>query len=455
MSCCVLSSTVGFAASARMSLLSRLGRKRLCWHGFRVILLTSIFFSIAVLVSNVVMNQRPSRVQQSQDAFKLNEEPEIQRAAPMFYKEKERPLPTGGANKKRLNLIIVAHGRSGSTFLGNIFNHHPSVFYLFEPYQTVERLVGIQAPYNQHYQETAFRWMQGIFQCDFVSAAHVDDLQSYYRKKYPENYNPMKSLVLLSPPFCRYNTTDPRWTLESCPPLDQQTMEEECKNEYSITVVKVLISRMPEQNSKQLFSICETSDQFECKFIFLVRDPRGIIPSSRAVGFYGDNDRTALNGTQKFSKSICGLTEANLNIIRSLPSLEKSRVMLLRYEDLAANPLKTLPRLLKFAGLPMDESLSKWLYLASHLPETESEQKAARWRQDSQKGAERWRWKVSPETIAVIEHHCEHVMSVLGYIPVNGSRQLQTNLSASLLKDNYEALQWLNDQSTSPQFNFD
>lgn len=437
-------------------LLSRLGRKRLCWLSFRVILLSSILLSIGVLVSNVVMNQRPSIIQQSQDSFKFKEEPEVQ--APKFHEEKERQLLAGGANtgKKRLNLIIVAHGRSGSTFLGNIFNHHPSVFYLFEPYQTTERIVGAQAPYNQNYQEMAFRWMQGVFQCNFVSPVHVDDLQSYYRKKYPKNYNPMKSLVLLSPPFCLYNTTDPRWTLESCPPLDQQTMEEECKNKYSITVVKVLISRMPEQNLKQLLSICETSDQFDCKFLFLVRDPRGIIPSSKAVGFYGDDDRIALNGTRRFSQKICGLTEANLNIIRSLRSLEKSRFMLLRYEDLAANPLKTLPSLLKFAGLPMDESLSKWLYLASHLPETESEQKAARWRQDSQEGAERWRWKVRPGTIAVIEHQCEHVMNVLGYKPVNGSREIQTNLTVSLLKDSYEALKWFNESSklASPEFNF-
>ena len=61
--------------------------------------------------------------------------------------------------KKRQNLIIVAHGRSGSTFLGNIFNHHPNVFYLFEPYQTVERLHGSVAPENQEYQEKAFQWI--------------------------------------------------------------------------------------------------------------------------------------------------------------------------------------------------------------------------------------------------------------------------------------------------------
>ena len=360
---------------------------------------------------------------------------------PKFYEGHEKFPFLSQVKKKRQNLIIVAHGRSGSTFLGNIFNRHPSVFYLFEPYQTVERLVYSQALNNQNYQDKAFRWMQGIFQCNFVSPEHVNDLQSYYRKKYPENYNPLKSLTLLSPPFCPYNVTDPQWSLESCPPLDQETMEETCKNKYSMTVVKVLISRMPGRNLKQLLSICDT-DQFDCKFIFLVRDPRGIIPSSKAVGFYGDNDRVLLNGTQRFSEMICGATYDNLNIIRSLGSEEKKRFMLLRYEDLAVSPLKMLPKLLDFAGLPMDESLTKWLYLASHLPETESEQKAARWRQDSQEGAERWRWKVKSSVISVIEHYCKDVMDTLGYKPVHGSQKLQRNLTVSLLEDYYEALQW-------------
>ena len=36
-------------------------------------------------------------------------------------------------NKPRLNVIILTHIRSGSSFTGNMFNFHPDVFYLFEP----------------------------------------------------------------------------------------------------------------------------------------------------------------------------------------------------------------------------------------------------------------------------------------------------------------------------------
>ncbi|PFX25648.1 Carbohydrate sulfotransferase 1 [Stylophora pistillata] len=356
-------------------------------------LVVSISLLIGVFVFNILLvNQRPRFVEKDEKGVI----PENLDETLKFFEDKSEKIPVFAQpkKKKRQNLIIVAHGRSGSTFLGNIFNNHPSVFYLFEPYQTVERLVPFQPRNSQDYRDTAFGWMKGIFRCDFVSSTHVDDLQSYYRKEYPANYNPFKSLTLLSPPFCIYNTTDRRWSLESCPPLDRDTMDDSCKTQYSMTVLKVLISRMPDTNLKQLLTICDT-DQFDCKFIFLVRDPRGIIPSSKAVGFYGDNDQVLLNGTQRFSQEICDATYKNLNIIRYLGSQMKKRFMLLRYEDLAVNPMEMLPKLLDFAGLPEDESLTRWLYLASHSPETENEQTAARWRQDSKQGAERWRWKIS------------------------------------------------------------
>ena len=38
---------------------------------------------------------------------------------------------------KRVNVIIVSEPRSGSSFLGQIFNQHPNVFYLFEPLRAV------------------------------------------------------------------------------------------------------------------------------------------------------------------------------------------------------------------------------------------------------------------------------------------------------------------------------
>ncbi len=348
--------------------------------------------------------------------------------------------------KKRQNLIIVAHGRSGSSFTGNIFNYHPSVFYLFEPYQTVERLHGGVAPFNRDYQEKSFEWMQGVFQCKFVSPKHANDLHHYYRKvtrDYPRDEQ--ASIALSSPPFCRYNVSDPKWNIQDCAGVfDQKILEDVCKKNYSMTVVKALMTRMPNNSIEQLIDVCDSSNEFDCKLLFLVRDPRGIISSSQAVSFYRETDRTGLAETRKYSYHNCKQTELNLDIIRKLPMRWNKRIKILRYEDLAANPSKLLPGLLEFAGLPMDEAVSNWLYLASHKPKTESEQKAAKWRQDSAEGAQRWRWKVLPYEISIIENYCRHVMKMLGYKPLDLSYEMQRNLSISLLDKDFEALGWLN-----------
>ena len=347
--------------------------------------------------------------------------------------------------KKRQNLIVVAHGRSGSSFTGNIFNYHPSVFYLFEPYQTVERLHGGVAPFNRDYQEKSFEWMQGVFQCKFVSPKHANDIRHYYRtvtRAYPRDEQ--ASIALSSPPFCRYNVSDPRWRIKDCPgAFDQKTLEDICDKKYRMTVVKALMVRMPNNSVEQLINVCDSSDEIDCKLLFVVRDPRGIVPSSKAAGFYNsETDKNGLTATKKFAYENCRQTEFNLNITKQLTSKWRKRVKILRFEDLSANPFKILPDLLQFAGLPMDEAVSNWLYLASHKPETESEQKAAKWRQDSAERANRWRLRASPDEISIVEHYCGRLMNVLGYKPLGNSLELRKNLSVPLHDDNFDAVRW-------------
>ena len=354
----------------------------------------------------------------------------------------------GSSNKsnRRQNLIIVAHGRSGSSFTGTIFNHHPSVFYLFEPYQTVERLHGSVDPFNKEYQAKSWEWIRDVLQCKFVSPKHAADLQHYYRYVMRrEARETQPSIALSSPPFCRYETSDPRWNLrDACPdPFEQKMLEEVCATKYKMTVIKVLMGRMPNTTIEQLISICDSSSEFDCKVIFLVRDPREIIPSSKAVHFYRDKEGIGLSGTRKFAYENCKTTEINLRIIKSLPVRWKRRIKIFRYEDLALRPLKLLPSLLEFAGLPMDDSLRKWLFLASHRGKTESEQNAAPWRQDSAEGVSRWRLKVGPYEMSLIEHYCKNIMKQLGYKPLDLSYEAQRDLNVSLLEDDFEALRWL------------
>ena len=73
--------------------------------------------------------------------------------------------PSNKATKEKENhVLILAHRRSGSSFLGQIFNSHPEVFYIYEP------LIAFQLTTmwdSKLYQRSTMRLLQDIFNCRF------------------------------------------------------------------------------------------------------------------------------------------------------------------------------------------------------------------------------------------------------------------------------------------------
>ena len=59
-----------------------------------------------------------------------------------------------------------------------------------------------------------------------------------------------------------------------------------------------LFGRMPKTNIEQFIFICDPLSEFECKVLFLVRDPWAIFPSSQAVNVYQEKDRIGLAQTR-------------------------------------------------------------------------------------------------------------------------------------------------------------
>lgn len=69
----------------------------------------------------------------------------------------------------RKHILLVATTRTGSSFVGEFFNQHGDMFYLFEPLWHVERMLTMAADANNGtvlagiYREV----IQGLFLCDF------------------------------------------------------------------------------------------------------------------------------------------------------------------------------------------------------------------------------------------------------------------------------------------------
>ncbi|XP_068708083.1 carbohydrate sulfotransferase 5-like [Montipora foliosa] len=347
----------------------------------------------------------------------------------------------------RRNLVIMSHGRSGSSLVGDIFNHHPSVFYMYEPLQTpmrIDKQTATDESFNISYSGLVKQFLTGVFRCKFNHPEILADIERYYRKP----GHPRISQAIASPPLCPYALTDPRWDPALCYPMTSESLEDVCKNNYNLTVIKVLISRVPGNNIKTILDTCNSLEDVHCKVVFLVRDPRAVIPSSRMIGFIKDyRDDASKSSMRVYSYHQCKQLEDNLEFIRQLPFSLRSRIRLQRYEDLAKDPLKELSDLYEFAALSVPESVRIWLNETTHLSRrncTEMDGVSATCtKDDAWAAANRWRWKVNPYDIDIIEHYCGNVMQLLGYKAVQRSFELLADVTKALFSDEFDAKYWL------------
>ena len=364
--------------------------------------------------------------------------------------ERYRPLSqndvTPPAEKKRLNLIIVAHGRSGSTLLGEMFNHHPRVFYLFEPLQALKRVYTRSTP--KEYHNLALRYLNNIFRCNFSesSSLYFNDLDDFYRRQ----DHPLLSFAMVSPPLCLYNITDPRWDPKKCDMLERRHLENVCRNYYSVTVIKVLLWRVPDAYIENLWSACKFKeyDRAECKIIFLVRDPRPVMSSSKLIRFIGKSS----SELDRQSAKSCHQTEKKLNMLRMIPPWLKGCYKLIRYEDMAVNPLGILREVFDFAGLPVLISVKKWIQNATQptkemrMADEKKTIAVVRTVKNSLIVLNKWREVLAPFEVRMIEERCRSVMGLMGYFMTDGSADKLSALKVPrLFNESYTTKEWCND----------
>ena len=337
------------------------------------------------------------------------------------------------ATRKKQILLIVGHGRSGSTLLANIFNQSPRVFYIFEPLHGVQRMYGRN---NVDYDNVALHTLMEIFLCRFNDTKLNQEVSRFYR---------FNSKALSSPPFCKYDAADTRWNASTCRPVEQKLLESVCKTKYDITVLKILMDRIPWGSIGALFEACVISG-VECKVIHLIRDSRPVVFSSRRVSFFKELDRITKPSLREFVYKICHLTEQNLELVRNFnPSLRK-RYRLIRYEDLSMEPLKFLYELYAFAGLEVSNSVVEWLRRATKPSVTDlkkEERNAVSSVRNSSEILNRWRLNADPCEVHLIERYCRPVMNLMGYLPTDESVELLKNLDIPLFNNSYKAHEWL------------
>lgn len=354
-------------------------------------------------------------------------------------------------------VMILAYQRSGSSFIGEMFNRNPEVFYLFEPIQPIEIATG-QGKFPLLYDTLVAHLLHVVYTCSFDKHPYLVNFLSSSPFR-------LKSQTLTSSGLCEANVTAEHMH-RLCKPVNASILKRLCSSRSHVVIKTIRAS------SRKLLEFTRTSraasDSREeeishsLKVLHLVRDPRAIIASRltknlRELSVFRaaanparltEKARAIARSVRVASSKLCSRMHSDTKHGEKL--LPAGRYALIRYEDAAVRPLEAYEEIYEFAGMDRAREAEKWL---KENTESDSDPGYYSTSRNSSASARRWRAKLPFALVREIEKQCGELMETLGYIPVEdetGLRDLSKDLVApwsssglllrkSAMKDNSQA----------------
>ncbi|XP_032805093.2 carbohydrate sulfotransferase 1 [Petromyzon marinus] len=402
---------------------------------------------------------------------------------------------TATAAPKRKHILIFATTRSGSSFMGQLFNQNPEVFYLFEPLYHVQATFVDTGLRFRHAVDRrallgAYRdLLRNLFDCDLYF------LENYIRPA-PRDHETARlfrrgaSNALCSPPVCGDTPTasssssassasssssaavsslpssslmssssssssssffsppssassssssssepEEQRCLRACGPLNVTLATRACHARPHVAIKTV---RIPEVRDLRLMA---DDPRLDLKIVHLVRDPRAVL-ASRMLTFTETFKAWKIwnaTGRMPYRLDAGQITATCDDFVRSArtgmsrPRWLRGRYLLVRYEDLARDPLGKAADIYRFAGIPMGKAVTGWV-----LSNTRGDNQLGRYKystsRDSAAAAEGWRLSLSYDIARYVQEACNDTLAQLGYRAVESADELR-NLSLSLVEE--------------------
>lgn len=338
----------------------------------------------------------------------------------------------GNRGKTKTFIYLHATWRTGSSFLGELFNQHPDVFYLYEPmwhmWQTLY-------PGDAESLQGALRDMLGsLFRCDFsvlklyMASPNLTTASIFGWKK---------NKVICSEPLCSAYKKDEIGLIneavcQKCPAMDIKSLERECKK-YPVIVIKdvrvldlgVLVPLMqnPSLNLQviQLFRDPRAVHNSRLKSKqALVRESIQVLRSKQRADKYKrlvvpNRSQRADSYVSSAMEVICESWLKDLLFIRSAPQWVTRNYIRLRYEDLVLQPVKQLQSLFRFSNLTLLPAIGDFVLNMTQGDKYSSDKPFLISSRDAKEAIHAWRERLSLEQIRQVEAYCSEVMSLLAY----------------------------------------
>ncbi|KAM4046735.1 carbohydrate sulfotransferase 7 [Anomaloglossus baeobatrachus] len=351
-----------------------------------------------------------------------------------------------GSPQPRTHVYLHATWRSGSSFLGELFNQHPGVFYLYEPAWHMWQSL---YPGDAESLQGALRdLLSSLFRCDF-SALRLyagDNLTSAGLFGWKSNK------VMCSAPFCvaaaedpsstaggprdRVGLVEPKECEQRCPARPLRDLEAECRR-YPVVVIKDV--RLLDLSSLRPLL---RDPGLNLRVVQLFRDPRavhnsrlrsrrsllreslqvlrsrlrGVDAASRAVQqqmLHQGGADYLLSGSLEI---ICQAWLRDLLLVRGpSPPWLHHRYLKIRYEDLVLSPQRELRRLLRFSGLSTLPALEDFMLNMTRGASYSSDKPFLVSARNAREAVSAWRERLSREQVRRVEEACGDAMQVLAY----------------------------------------
>ncbi|XP_036401460.1 carbohydrate sulfotransferase 7-like [Megalops cyprinoides] len=333
----------------------------------------------------------------------------------------------------KIHIYLHATWRTGSSFLGELFNQHPDVFYLYEPMWNMWQTL---YPGDAVSLQGAVRdMMNSLFRCDFSVLklyAGTSNLSTSVIFGWKTNK------VICSEPLCNAYKRDEVGLVmadvcEKCQPKSIKDLERECRK-YRVIVIKdvrlldlgvlVPLARDPSLNLQviQLFRDPRAVHNSRLKSkLALVKESIQMLRSKKQT----DKFKRLLLPSGKSTRAesyvastielICDNWLNDMLLVANAPEWLKRNYIQIRYEDLVLYPVEELQRLYRFSNLTSFPGMEKFVVNMTHGEGYSSEKPFVISSRDAKEAIFAWRERLSLEQISQVEAYCSEVMRRLGY----------------------------------------